>query len=591
MKSHSFKIKKISLRITLYFSILLIVIAVAISIINISIYSDELSEQIDNVVIQKLSLITGQLNKNIENTKSVHSAMVNDSSIKNAYQNVYDDPTANNIQVLTNLIDRHPSIGSEFQTVLALGLNGEIYNPIHTFPAYISLTNNNSDFSKMKEQQQYFRFSKPNTFPLEHVDPTPIQQKNITLFAQYFNYETMTQLGYLAINFRKTLLFNEIELLASETFKTTYVINENNELIYQIGDIPLDLISVETLNENGNNEYLQIQGETYSILSSTLPSYERWKIVTLFDRSIINIETNKLNRFIYIVLAIALILMLFISWFISQKITNPIREMVSSMKEFEEGNWPEPLVTSSEDEIKELIHGYNGMLTSFIKLTDDMIGRHQENKMIEIDLIKTQIGLLEAQINPHFIHNTLNSMNYLALKEGNLELSSIIESFNKLLRTSMAIDVSFVTVTQEIENIKDYAKIQSVRFEDSFTIDYNIDPDSSIGKIPKLLLQPLVENSITHGILPKPEIGHINISITKEADELCLTVTDDGIGIKEEELKKLINLDSKAFASKHIGIQNVIDRIKLYYGDSITFTIDSIVDEGTRISFRIPYED
>lgn len=591
MRFESFKIKKISLRITLYFSILLIVIAVAISIINISIYSDELSEQIDNVVIQKLSLITGQLNKNIEDTKAVHSAMINDSSIKNAYQNVYDEPTPNNIQVLTNLIDRHPSIGSEFQTVIAIGLNGEIYNPIHTFPAYISLTNNNSDFTMMKEQQQYFRFSKPNTFPLEHVDPTPSQQTNITLFAQYFNYETMTQLGYLAINFRKTLLFSDIELLASETFETTFIVNENNELIYQIGDIPIDSIPIQSLNDDGDNDYVEYEGETYSILSSTLPSYERWKIITLFDRGIINIETSRLNQFIYIVLAVALLIMLFISWFISQKITNPIRVMVASMKEFEDGNWPEPLVTNSEDEIKELIYGYNGMLTSFIKLTDDMIARHQENKMIEIDLIKTQIGLLEAQINPHFIHNTLNSMNYLALKEGNLELSSIIESFNKLLRMSMAIDVSFVTVTQEIENIKDYAKIQSVRFEDSFTIDYHIDPDASIGKIPKLILQPIVENSITHGILPMSEVGHITITIHKEADSLNIIVSDDGIGIKEDELKKLVKLDSKAFASKHIGVQNVIDRIKLYYGETISFTIDSVVDEGTTISFRIPYED
>lgn len=586
------KIKKISLRIALYFSALLIVIAVTISILNISIYTDELSDQMDNVVFQKLSLISGKLNKNLEDIKSIHTAMINDSSIRNAYQNVYEENNETNIQVLSNLIDRHPSTGSDNQTVIALGLNGEIYNPIHSFPAYISLTNNNEDFTKMKEQQQYFRFSVPNTFPLEHVDPSPSQQTNITLFAQYFNYETMTHMGYLAINFRKKILFDDIELIASETFETTYIVNENNQVIYQIGDIDFKEIPSSYLDlDHNNSERLMFNDQEYSILTSSLPSYERWRIITLFDRGIISVQTSKLNNFIFAILGFALIIMVVISWFISQKITNPIREMVASMKEFEEGNWPLPLETNSEDEIKELIHGYNGMLTSFIKLTDDMIARHQENKMIEIDLIKTQIGLLEAQINPHFIHNTLNSMNYLALKEGNHELSSIIESFNKLLRMSMAIDVSFVTITQEIENIKDYSRIQNVRFEDAFTIDYDIDPEASIGKIPKLILQPIVENSITHGILPKSEVGHISIKIQKLTDEIYVSISDDGIGIKEEELDKLVNLDSKTFTSKHIGVQNVIDRIKLYYGETIDFTIESTVDVGTTISFKIPYED
>lgn len=586
------RIKKISLRIALYFSALLIVIAVAISVFNITIYSDELSEQIDNVVIQKLSLITGRINEKIEDTKSVHSAINNDSTIQNAFQNVYDEPTAKNIQVLTYLIDKHPSLGSDVQTVIALGLNGEIYNPIHTFPAYISITNNNPDFTKMKLEQEYFRFSKPNTFPLEHIDPTPLQQTNITLFAQYFNYEPMTKLGYLAINFRKSFLFDNIEVLAEETFETTYIVNENNEIIYQIGDIPLDAIPIDSIENNTTDQvYLNIGDKTYSVMSSTLPSYYRWRIVTLFDRGIINIETGRLNKFVYLVLFIALIIMFFISWIISQKITLPIREVVSSMKEFEDGNWPQPLETNSEDEVKELILGYNSMLTGFSKLTDDMIERHKENQMIEIDLIKTQTSLLEAQINPHFIHNTLNSMNYLALKEKNHELSAIIESFNKLLRTSMAIDVSFVTITQEIENIKNYALIQQVRFEDAFTIDYSIDPNASIGRIPKLILQPIVENAIIHGIIPSSEIGHIHIRIEKIVEELSICVTDNGIGIEAEVLDELINSTSAPFTSKHIGVQNVIDRIKLYYGESISFKIESTVNEGTTISFKIPYED
>ncbi|MBC7959126.1 MAG: histidine kinase [Vallitaleaceae bacterium] len=588
MKRNAFKIKKISLRITLYFSFVLIMIALVISLLNIRLYSDELSTQIDNVVEQKLSLMTGQLSKNIEDIKSIHSEMLNDTNIQNAFQQVVDGPTDTNILTLTTIIDNHPSLGANIQSVLALGLNGEIYNPISNFPAYVGLTKNNKDFEQISKEHQYFRLSEPNTFPLEFAEQRALKKRtNMTLFAQYFTDKTMALLGYLAINFRKSLLFDDIELLASETFSTTYIVDENDHIVHQIGDIPY----TSFLKASQKDGKLHIKGATYSVLSKPIPSYERWHIITLFDRGQIKIETRHLNQYIYLILTIALIVMIFISWFISQKITKPIRSIVGSMNEFESGIWPEPLETKNEDEIKDLIYGYNTLITNFVKLTDDIIERHQENKKIEIDLIKTQIGLLEAQINPHFIHNTLNSMNYLALKENNRELSTLIESFNKLLHTSMAIDVSFVTVIQEIENIRDYARIQAVRFEEAFIIDYIIDPNASLGKIPKLILQPLVENSIIHGILPMSKIGHITISIEKIDEELLLRISDDGVGMAPERLQEMMLANNKKYVSKHIGVHNVIDRIKLYYGDTIFFEITSELGKGTNISFKIPYED
>lgn len=587
MKRLHIKIRKINLRITLYFSILLIFIAAVITILNISLYSDELSNQMATVVDQKLSLITGKLNENINNIKLIHTVMLSDSSINFAFNNVVEEANETNIQVLARLLDNHHSTSSDRKSVIALGVDGQIYHPSSNYSSYQSLTQDNEDFNISKTKRQYFRFTVPNTFPLEYTNPTMTQRQNITLYAQYFDYDSMTHLGYLAIYFRKNDLFANIDTLVNETFAGMYVVNEYDELIHQYGDIPYEDIPKSLIN----NDLTIISDHEYSVLTTTLDSYERWRIISLFDRDLVKRETSRLNQFIYLTIVIALILMLFISWFISQSITNPIREMIRSMGEFDKGQWPEPLITKNEDEIKDLIDGYNSMLTSFIKLTDDMIGRQQENQMIELDLIKTQLGLLEAQINPHFIHNTLNSMNYLALSSGNHGLSEVIESFNKLLRMSMAIDVSFITVGQELENIKDYVRIQKVRFDDVFDLKFDVDDDTMIAKIPKLILQPIVENSIIHGILAKEENGTITITIKRFDDDLRISIMDDGIGIQDQNMKSLLRKDKRGPISKHIGVQNVYDRLKLYYGEDINFTINSTLNQGTVTTLFIPYED
>lgn len=587
MRLQKFRVKKISLRITLYFTSLLLLVALVITILNVTLYQREVTEQMNNVTTQKLSLITGELNASIENIRQIHSVLLNDDAVRNRFMATVDNPSAENIQQLASLLENKAKGNTIAKYIIPIGLDGTIYDPISNFPAYQQLTQGNTDFQIASDKSQYLRFSVPNTFPLEYTSPTMVQRKNITLYAQYFDYEQVKQIGYIAINFDKVGLLGDIEQLAVETFSSLYIMDDQGELIHQIGDIPFDEVPL-TLSDG---DALKLNDKTYTFRTRSLNSYNRWQIISLFDTDIIRSTTYQLNKYVYFTMAAAMILMIFISWFISQSITNPIRTLITSMSEFEHGQWPEPLTTRNEDEIKDLIEGYNAMLANTIRLTDNIIGRQQEKQMIELDLVKTQLHLLEAQINPHFIHNTLNSMNYLALVKGNQELSTIIESFNKLLRMSMAIDISFVTVAQEIENIKAYAQIQSVRFENAFIIDYVVDSEAMISKIPKLILQPIVENAIIHGILPKDEQGHILLAIRKKAEMLMIIITDDGIGIPEAQLNAIVNTAKIGGITKRIGVQNVFDRLKMYYGDNINVTMKSTQGVGTTTIIMIPYED
>lgn len=586
MNQFPIKIRKISVRITLYFTLILLLIALAITIINVYVYSEGLEEQISNVAAQKLSLLTGTIDNNIEHVKSIHQTLMRDEMVAEAFRATSSDPSEQNIRTLTTLVDNYLEKGIDYQSIIPLSLEGDIYNL--NPPAYVDLVKDNTFYDNFKQDGNYMALSHPNTFPLRYTDPEEYQRNNITLYGQFFDYNDMLHIGDLAINFKRGRLFTNIEDLASDTFTATYIVDQQNQVVYQIGEIDYNLLPEDAKD----SQIIDLGDKDYTYFTGSLVNYNRWRIVVLFDNDLIRIETSRLNRYVYTTLLIALFLMVFVSLVISQKITDPIREMIHSMDEFANQKWPKPLITHNEDEIKDLVNGYNSMLTSFIKLTDNLLSNQMQNQQIEIDLIKTQIGLLEAQINPHFIHNTLNSMNYLALSKGNNELSEVIESFNKLLRTSMAIDVSQVTITQEVENLKAYAKIQSVRFEDAFTISYDVDPDAIIGKIPKLILQPFVENAITHGILPLPKIGHIQITIVRENDDyLSIEITDDGIGMTQKMINQILDGHNKKYYSEHIGIHNILDRIHLYYKEDFKFHIDSTLNVGTTIHLVVPYED
>jgi len=584
-KKIQFKIRKINVRITLYFSLLLVLIGIIISLINIFLYSREVKDQVSNVAVQKLGLISGKIDNELSDITKSHSVLINDSKVNAAFRGVVKDENNESIYILSQLLQEHHLIEAKISSIIAMGTEGQIYSTIKNYPAYQSLSQNNEEFDYFVKNMMYTKFSKPNTFPLEYTDPNEIQKSNITLYGQYFDMENFNLLGYLAINIKKSHIFNPMNSIAKEAFATTIILDENDNLIYKIGDLELN---ETTAFENGAE--MEIGNKDYTVFSQSLSNYSRWRVIGLLDEEYYRLRTRRLNLIIALLLLLFILIMMFISWFISKSITVPIRDMVFSMKEFQQNRWPMPLKTDSEDEIKDLIEGYNSMLTSFIALTDKIIHRHEENKEMELNLIKTQIDLLEAQINPHFIHNTLNSMNYLAMKENNDELSKIIVSFNKLLRMSMAIDLDFITVAQEVENIRNYAQIQSVRFEDTFKVVYEIDDNSLLAKIPKLILQPIVENSIVHGILPKKAVGKIVMKIYRDSDRLFVSIKDDGVGISKEKLANLYK-KSEERLSKHIGIKNVKDRLSLYYGEDANITITSNVGEGTCVEFIIPYED
>ena len=219
----------------------------------------------------------------------------------------------------------------------------------------------------------------------------------------------------------------------------------------------------------------------------------------------------------------------------------------------------------------------------------------KEQKLI-VEARQAQLQSLQMQINPHFLYNTLDSINWMALMEGNEEVSRMILALGHLFRNSINTSGIYTTVREEIENIELYMFLEQVRFEGR--LDFQVDVDGEVmgETLLKHTLQPLVENSIKHGIEPYHIKGEIRIAITGEGDKLCIVVSDNGKGMKDEVLSSLQQMwanietaqETRSDGRGGVGIRNIMKRLWLCYGEQASFVVSSRAEEGTRMELRFP---
>ncbi len=302
------------------------------------------------------------------------------------------------------------------------------------------------------------------------------------------------------------------------------------------------------------------------------------------ELAIIRQRTNeRITRTILIVSGISItsILLLWIfSFGIARSIALPIRKLAENIRLVGRGDFTVRAEKESSDEIQALNDTFDSMVEQIETLLENVKEKQQ-------NLRQTELKLLQAQINPHFLYNTFDTIIYLAEDNQNEQVIELVTSLSNFFRTSLSKGEDFITLREEREHVLSYLEIQQSRYRD--ILDYEIAlPDSLMDyKIPKLTLQPLVENALYHGIKNKRGGGMIRITGWKEADELFLQVSDNGIGIEPERLEKL----NKALQSGEkigVGIANVKERIRLYYGDAYGLIIQSEYGRGTIVTVNFP---
>ena len=271
---------------------------------------------------------------------------------------------------------------------------------------------------------------------------------------------------------------------------------------------------------------------------------------------------------------------------VSGSITRPILSLKEDVEKVQEGNFEIVVSCESEDEIGELAQQFNEMVTEIRNLMDRIQTEHERQRHYEL-------LLLQAQINPHFLYNTLDSLMWLIRMENHADAEKMLEALTRFFKTGLNKGREIVSVKQEISNVESYLTIQLMRYKKKLSFSIAMDEEIRDFKVPKLILQPLVENAVYHGLKGKEQGGSIAVDCRKRDGVIVLCVSDDGLGMDEEQSKQIQKQLSEGIVeeSESYGLTNVNERLKFFFGDSCTMSVESAQNEGTKVWIEIREEE
>lgn len=357
---------------------------------------------------------------------------------------------------------------------------------------------------------------------------------------------------------------------------TSYLINNQNKIIFPYNSDKL--FPLEVLDSKGKYE---------SVISNNLVFSESfvsngWKLVRILPDNNILEKTQGFNRTIVIMGILLGIIAMIVTGIIAQGIVKPIKRLAFIMNKTENIELLNPIeVPEVKGEIAILYSSFNHMINKINNLIQDIYFAKAREK-------EAEMMALQAQINPHFLYNTLDTINWLSLKYNAKDIQVMIVSLSKMLRFSLNSKDTIIPIGHEIEQVKNYINIIKVRMPNSFIVNYEIDPEVFNYSTVRLILQPLVENAILHGFSEydhSNKIGNINIIANKLNDEILFEISNDGKLVDLYKIEKLLNLkDSEK--SKHFGVRNVHYRLQNQYGNEFGLKY-SVENNMTVVRFRI----
>lgn len=369
-----------------------------------------------------------------------------------------------------------------------------------------------------------------------------------------------------------------------------YLMDSNGDIIWHP---KFELIASGRVKENnlvaagyddGSREEV-FNGTRQTVVTKTV-GYTGWKLVGVIKGTGIFLNMLKTRLFIVFVILLIIFIVILINSYISFRVTNPIRELEKSVKALEEGNLDADIYMGGSYEVQHLGKSVQDMKFRIKGLMQDIVNEHEEKRKSEFDS-------LQAQINPHFLYNTLDIIVWQIENEKQSEAVHTVTALARFFRLSLGKGKNIVTVKDEIDHVKNYLMIQHMRFKNKF--DYEFDIAEDVLELPslKLMLQPLVENAIYHGMEFMDGDGLITVKAWRKEDELYLSVADNGLGMTEDKVEMILTGKSTSGNGRGsgIGVKNVNERIKLYFGEAYGLTIDSEPDEGTTVIIHLPAKD
>ncbi len=391
-----------------------------------------------------------------------------------------------------------------------------------------------------------------------------------------------SQQVFVAIDFKFSSIAKYIDKVSIGQRGYCYIVNSKGQIIYH----PQQQMLFSGLKEENTFEISELsdgihrkKDNIYNI--SSLDSCN-WKIVGVsFNDEI----TQAVKSQVAVGLIFALLFSAFMSaviyFLLSRTVTRPVRRLVASMQKFEKQaeTFEYKADMSNVAEFQTLSTSFEHMVLMIQSLVEKV---HNE----EIVLRKTELKALQAQINPHFLYNTLDSIQWMCEQDNSKDAVKMVGALAKLFRISISHGNEFITISDELKHAESYLIIQSYRYKNQFTYSFDVDKSVLDCMCNKITIQPFIENAIYHGLDRMVDEGEIKIIVERRGKDIAIIVKDNGLGMTEEQCKAV--LQKGRSDSKGIGVKNVDDRLKIYFGEEYGITIDSELDVGTTVTIKIP---
>lgn len=400
------------------------------------------------------------------------------------------------------------------------------------------------------------------------------------------DFETLNNIGYILVNLDGKNILSKIDQLKLGKTGKFFVVNEDGKIMIH-PDVSLvgsklknrDLYRSVVSNERAEFEYVQNKTNYYGVKQ---PLSNGWMIVGTVPVHEITGQMEKLHKLILVSSIGLTIAAILIGLFIAGKITDPIKQLTTQMKSVEKGNLKARTNVVSGDEIGLMSNQFNTMIDRIEDLMSSVKEERSKKQQAELRAIKNRI-------NPHFLFNTLSTIKWLIQFKQNEKANEAISALTRLLEANMGKKGNFITVKEELDILEKYLVILKIRYDREFQMDVEIDEKLLDFRIPRMLLQPIVENAIFHGIVPTDTAGLIQIKAEEEAHgAIKFTITDNGNGFEPSKLKQVKDMEfsiQNGFVG--IGLAHVYESIQLYYSPKSTMLVESQKGAGTQITLLL----
>ncbi|QDP39824.1 sensor histidine kinase [Radiobacillus deserti] len=552
---------------------------------------NQVLEKINRAQLEYTNQISNQLDYITTDAVDFTNYLFLLSSVQQFLNPITEDDSISRRKQINEIVSSLLVNQRDFQSLVLYGFNEEVP------PLAINQTGVTSamPFSAFQQTEHYKRAIEQagnpswtllmNDAPLFEGD----NRTKIILTRVIKNSYTLKDLGIVVIGVNEETLRRKYTNGLSNNAQL-FIVHEDNKVITSTDSkwIGAHIADIPYFTEKANNS-ISVSSNKWMLASSK--SENDWNVLLLQPRNELLTELNTIKIWTLLVTALCFFMGVWFSWYVSSVITKPLKKLTKSIYQLQKGDFTQQVSFRGKDEVGELGRGYDVMVQQIKRLIDDVFRTQLSRKEAEL---KT----LQAQIHPHFLYNTLDTIFWKAQQKNQRDIADLIYSLSQFFRLSLSDGKEFVTVGHELLLIENYLIIQKNRFTNKFTYEIQANEETKAIPIPKLLIQPLVENAVLHGLEGIEDNGFIYIQIAQEEHFLNIEVVDNGIGIELHKLNRINEyLQETDFESIEVhreqdrpgyALVNIMERLRMKYGQQANMRIESDYGIGTKVRIHIP---